>query len=94
MYEEIFLMQYESTNNFRIPLKILVSCWVNYETPRFLITKKNEFKKYSLILERLNYSMCLYLHPQYLYKNKCINKSQPTTEKVLKKDANGNRGKQ
>lgn len=74
MYEAIFLMQYESINNFRIPLMILISCWVQYETPHFLITKKNEFKKYSLGIERLNYSMCLYLHPQYAYKNKCINK--------------------
>lgn len=75
MCEETCLTQFESIHNFRIPLMILISCWVHYETPCFLITKKNEFKMYSLSIERLNYSMCLYLHPQYLYKNKCINKS-------------------
>lgn len=45
MYEETFLTQYENIHNFRIPLMILISCWVHYEMPHFLITKKNEFKK-------------------------------------------------
>lgn len=47
MHEEIFLMEDESINNFRIPLMILIYCWVHYEAPCFLITKKHGLKKYS-----------------------------------------------
>lgn len=75
MHEEISLMEDESINNFRIPLMILIYCWVHYEAPCFLITKKHGLKKYSASIHILLYvSIYIYIHTLYLYKNKVIGK--------------------
>lgn len=70
-------MWYESINNFRIPLMVLISCWAHYETLFFLIMKKNELKKYSLGIKRIILCVSTYAHNIYTKINASINLSLP-----------------
>lgn len=62
-HEGIFQTLYESINNFRTALMILIHCWMHYEVPCFLLQRNMDFSSLNIRILTLPHTS-IYIYTQ------------------------------